>query len=504
MKPPFDSAQIGGAVLDVLDTGIIILDGDACIRIWNAWMERATGLTQSALAGLSIWEAFPALADSRLQGAVDDALQAGASSILTHSLHNELLPLHLPDGRPLLHNLIIRPLPSLDSPGCMIQVNDITVTVTRERVLRERRDAKYRAVVDTAQDAIVTTDAAGTLQWMNTAAERIFDLHSPEALGQDIGLLLSPGDRNHWPHGDDVQALNEEASHPVELVGQRRDGSLLNLELSLARWRSEDRIFVTGILRDVTERRRARDALEQAVADKTVLLREINHRVKNSLQLVSGLLNLQMASIDDVSAKALLKDASDRIAAVARVHYRLYQSERFSTLDFAAFLEELCDDLAEASGASVCNLVLDAGPLEVNIDHAAPLGLIANELITNAIKHRDVDPAIIRVSLESQQDSFTLTVSDQGPGLPPDFDPAKSRTLGMRIVTALIRQIGGRLDIPPTAKGTTFSVTVRCSQHDLQKPVDPPKQDERIKRDSGPRQNDGSSGMASGESENAA
>jgi PAS domain S-box-containing protein len=460
MNPPFESAEPGGAVLDLLDTGIIILDDEYRVRIWNAWMERATGEMRAPLAGRSIWEVFAGLSDSRLRGAVDDALQAGASSILTHSLHAGLLPLRLPDGRPLLHNLIIRPLPSQDIRQCLIQVNDVTVTVNRERVLRERRDAKYRAVVDTAQDAIVTTDADGTLQWMNTAAERIFDFQPHEALGQDIGLLLSPEDCALWPRGHDVLAMDEAAIRPVELIGQRRDGTPLNLELSLARWWSEDRVFVTGILRDVTERRRARDALEQAVADKTVLLREINHRVKNSLQLVSGLLNLQMASIDDTSARSMLKDASDRIAAVSRVHYRLYQSDRFSTLDFAAFLEELCDDLAEASGVSVCNLHLKADQLEINIDHAAPLGLIANELITNAIKHRDIDPAIIRVSLEGDPDGYTLAVSDQGPGLPSDFDPTKSRTLGMRIITALTRQIGGKLDIAPRSKGTTFSVTV--------------------------------------------
>jgi PAS domain S-box-containing protein len=486
MDPSFDLALTGGAILDALDSGIVILDGECRVGIWNTWMERATGLAQADLAGRLLWEALPELADTRLRGAVDDAIQAGASSILTHSLHAELLPLRLPDGRPLLHNLIIRPL-SFGVPGgapgriqagsasgCMIQVNDITVTVNRERVLRERRDAKYRAVVDTAQDAIVTTDAAGTLQWMNTAAERIFDFHSQEAIGKDIDLLLSAGDCAHWPRDHDAVAMNEEAMQPVELIGQRRDGAPLNLELSLASWRSEDRVFVTGILRDVTERRRVRDALEQAVADKTVLLSEINHRVKNSLQLVSGLLNLQMASIDDNLAKALLKDASDRIAAVARVHYRLYQSDRFSTLDFAAFLEELCDDLAEASGASVCDLVLETGALEINIDHAAPLGLIANELVTNAIKHRDTDPAVIKVTLETGPDGYALTVSDNGPGLPADFNPAKSRTLGMRIVTALTRQLGGKLDILPAAKGTTFRVTVSGNQHDVSRQADVP------------------------------
>jgi PAS domain S-box-containing protein len=473
MNPQFEPTELSG-VLDVLDTGIIILDDEHRIRIWNAWMERAAGVTQAASTGQSIWKLFPDLADSRLRSAVDDALQAGASSILTHSLHAGLLPLQLPDGRPLLHNLIIRPLPSQDIRRCLLQVNDITATVVRERVLRERRDAKYRAVVDTAQDAIVTTNASGTLQWMNTAAERIFDFQPQEALGQDIGLMLSPEGCAHWPRGHDVLAMDETAIWSIELIGQRRDGTPLNLELSLARWWSEDRVFVTGILRDVTERRRVRDALEQAVTDKTVLLREINHRVKNSLQLVSGLLNLQMASIDDNSAKAMLKDASDRIAAVARVHYRLYQSDRFSTLDFGAFLEELCEDLAEASGVSVCNLRLEAEPLEIDIDHAAPLGLIANELITNAIKHRDVDPAIITVSLVGEPDSYTLAVRDQGPGLPSGFDPTRSRTLGMRIVTALTRQIGARLDILPAEKGTTFRVTVSGSEHDVSKQADAP------------------------------
>lgn len=472
MSPSSDSIQHNSLVLDALDSGIVILGGDHRVVVWNAWMERATDVPQATLAGRSVWEAFPALLDTRFSDAIYDALQAGASSILTHSLHTKLLPLHLPDGRPLLHDLIIRPLPSQAGRHCLIQVKDVTVTVERERLLRERRDAKYRAVVDTAQDAIVTTDAGGTVQWMNSAAERTFGLASHEAVGQDIGVLLAPGGEVPWPRNQDALALRETAAQPVELIVARRDGTMLNLELSLARWQSENRNFVTGILRDVTERRRVRDALEQAVADKTVLLREINHRVKNSLQLVSGLLNLQMASLVDKSTRSLLKEASDRISAVARVHHRLYQTDRFRTLDFAAFLQEMCDDLTKASGERVCDIDLATEPLEVSIDHAAPLGLITNELITNAIKHRGADPAVIKVTLECWPDGYALTVSDQGPGLPPGFDAAKSRTLGMRIVTALTRQIGGTMEIPPVTRGTTFRITVSSHQHSCTDPED--------------------------------
>ncbi|WP_158045316.1 sensor histidine kinase [Skermanella pratensis] len=472
MSPSSDSLHHGSLVLDALDSGIIILGGDHRVVTWNVWMERATDVAQATLVGRSIWEAFPALLDTRFGDAINDALQAGASSILTHSLHAKLLPLHLPDGRPLLHDLIIRPLPSPAGRECLIQVKDVTVTVERERLLRERRDAQYRAVVDTAQDAIVTTDAGGTLQWMNSAAQRIFGLGPHDAVGQDIAHLLSPGGDVPWPRNQDALALQETSAHPVELTVRRHDGAVLNLELSLARWQSENRNFVTGILRDVTERRRVRDALEQAVADKTVLLREINHRVKNSLQLVSGLLNLQMASLSDKSARSLLKEASDRISAVARVHHRLYQADRFRTLDFAAFLQEMCDDLVQASGERVCTIELAADPLEVNIDHAAPLGLITNELITNAIKHRGTDPAVISVSLECWADGYGLSVSDQGPGLPPGFDAAKSRTLGMRIVTALTRQIGGMMEILPVARGTNFRITVSSRQHSCTDPED--------------------------------
>ncbi|UEM23705.1 PAS domain S-box protein [Skermanella mucosa] len=472
MSPSSDSIQHKNHVMDALDSGIVILGGDHRVLTWNVWMERATDVAQTTLIGRSIWDVFPALLDTRFSDAIGDALHAGASSILTHSLHSRLLPLHLPDGRPLLHDLIIRPLPSQSGRQCLIQVKDVTVTVERERLLRERRDAKYRAVVDTAQDAIVTTDAGGTVQWMNSAAERTFAMASQDAVGRDITHLLSPGGDVPWPRNLEALALRESSAQPVELTVERHDGTVLNLELSLARWQSENRNFLTGILRDVTERRRVRDALEQAVADKTVLLREINHRVKNSLQLVSGLLNLQMASLVDKSARSLLKEASDRIAAVARVHHRLYQTDRFRTLDFAAFLDEMCDDLIKASGERVCDIHLATEPLEVSIDHAAPLGLITNELITNAIKHRGADPAVIKVTLECWPDGYALTVSDQGPGLPPGFDAAKSRTLGMRIVTALTRQIGGTLEIPPVARGTTFRITVSGHQHSCTDPED--------------------------------
>lgn len=453
-----DPAALG--ILEHLEAGVILIDRERRIRFWNGWMGRASGIAPGKALGIPLWDLYPSLRESRAQNAVEDALESGAASILTHSLNANLLPLRLPDGRGLLHNVLIRSYEAAGERWCLVQVNDQTAVADRERVLREHRDARYRAIVDTAPEAIVTTDASGAIQWMNGAAERQFGYRLAEIMGKDIGVLLTDGDAARWPRGEDA-AVASRAFEPVELHGRRRDGSTFYVELSVGNWASEGRVFLTGILRDVTERRRAKLSLERALADKTMLLREINHRVKNSLQLVSGLLNLQMSTASESATRQHLHEAAQRISAVARVHHRLYQAERFRTLDFAAFLQELCADLVEASGGqSSAGIRLDVDPVEVGIDQAAPLGLITNELLTNAIKHRGDRPAEVDVTLKRGEGQFTLCVSDNGPGLPPGFDPRKSPTLGLRIITALTSQLSGKLELPPARTGAVFRIIV--------------------------------------------
>jgi PAS domain S-box-containing protein len=343
---------------------------------------------------------------------------------------------------------------------CLIQVNDVTALVERERLLRERRDARFRAIVDTAREAMVTTDVAGRIQWANRAAERRFGYALPDLIDRDVGMLLAPEDAGHWPRGDAARSWHSPDA-PLEIAGRLRDGSRIALAVSLGRWISEGRVFLTGILHDVTERRRTQEALEQALNDKTMLLREVNHRVKNSLQLVSGLLNLQVAAADDETARHHLRDAAHRISAVAQVHQRLYRAEQFRSLDFGSFLSELCGDLARGAGEPrTIDVAVDSDLIELPVDQAVPLGLIANELVTNAIKHAGADAARIRVSLVRETDGLLLSVADQGPGLPPGFSLDRSTGLGMRIVSALIRQLRGTIEIPATRAGARFDVSI--------------------------------------------
>ena len=140
------------AMLDALDVGIVILDRGARVVVWNDWMARHAGVNCGG--GGQTWSLFPGLAGTRLPAAIEHSFVDGASSILTHSL-NKLLPLHDETGKELLHNAIIRPIAAGPAQQCLLQINDVTVAVTRERVLRERQNARYRAIVDTAPDMII-------------------------------------------------------------------------------------------------------------------------------------------------------------------------------------------------------------------------------------------------------------------------------------------------------------------------------------------------------------
>ena len=182
-----------GAAFDALDIGVIILDERRCIVAWNDWMAQASGCARDTALGETLVGLFPMISRSRLPATIEDAFQFGSSSILTHSL-NAMLPLRGEGGSELLHNIIVRPISSNLAHFCLLQVNDVTVAVTRERVLRERQNARYRAIVDFAPDAIITTDSDRRVQWVNGAAQRVFGFSPAELLGQEIDILLEYDD----------------------------------------------------------------------------------------------------------------------------------------------------------------------------------------------------------------------------------------------------------------------------------------------------------------------
>ncbi|HYE51451.1 MAG TPA: histidine kinase dimerization/phosphoacceptor domain -containing protein [Azospirillaceae bacterium] len=229
---------------------------------------------------------------------------------------------------------------------------------------------------------------------------------------------------------------------------------------------------LAGIVMDVTagrdqaERdRAAEERLSGVLADMEVAVKEVNHRVKNSLQLVASLLALQAYSSADAKVREVLDEACCRVVTVARLHERLYRSDGPGTVPFDAYLADLCRDIAQTLGLDGRRrrLEVTAAPATLGIDQVVPLALIVNELVTNAAKHAFAPdaPGTVRVAFLRAGSSHVLAVEDDGPGLPPGFDADSAETMGLKTVRVLARQLGARLEIAP-GPGARVSVVLKA------------------------------------------
>ncbi|MEO6839177.1 MAG: histidine kinase dimerization/phosphoacceptor domain -containing protein [Bradyrhizobium sp.] len=209
-----------------------------------------------------------------------------------------------------------------------------------------------------------------------------------------------------------------------------------------------DADFLTGfagLLGIAIERQQADAKLAAAVEYQDLLSREMSHRVKNSLASVVGLLHVQARGTDSVDIRNALEDAGSRVAAIAQVHDQLWRGSRIGFIDLADFINQLCKQLGNNTEGHVLNCQAD--PMPVSADHAIPLGLLVNELITNAVKYAYPNGAgVIDVSAHEIDGCLHVEISDHGVGLPQGFDIDMPRTsLGFKVITGLVRQLQGRI-----------------------------------------------------------
>jgi len=225
-----------------------------------------------------------------------------------------------------------------------------------------------------------------------------------------------------------------------------------------------DLAFLQGtanLLGMAIERDRHERSLKAALERQEVLLKEMSHRVKNSLMIVSSMLQLQASAVGDPALTPYLEEAAHRVSAVAKAHDQLFQGSHVERLDLGKYVEAVCKDLA--AGVAQCVIHTDAQhEIEISTDRAISAALIVNELITNGAKYAYPDGAggKIWVKVARIGDTVSISVRDEGAGLPPGFDRDKPKGLGMRIITAFVAQLGGTLEINARQPGTEFVVTI--------------------------------------------
>jgi PAS domain S-box-containing protein len=209
-------------------------------------------------------------------------------------------------------------------------------------------------------------------------------------------------------------------------------------------------------VRKITE-----DELKKSLAEKEVLLKEVHHRVKNNMQIISSILNLQAHSIKNKEIKKLFEDSQDRIKSMALVHENLYKTKDFSRIDFETYVSSLVHNLFRSYSIEVNNIQynLDLEKVYLSIDIAIPCGLIINELVSNSLKHAFVNSnkGVIFVQLKKSGSEISIVVADNGKGLKKAFDMQNTQSLGLQLVYTLVEQIDGKIS-QESVNGTKFII----------------------------------------------
>jgi PAS domain S-box-containing protein len=223
-------------------------------------------------------------------------------------------------------------------------------------------------------------------------------------------------------------------------------------------------VSLNGIMFDVTRTKKAEEQIKTSLKEKEVLIQEIHHRVKNNLAVIRSLLSLQAGQIKDEKTKGLFNESQNRVQSMSMIHERLYSTEDLSTVNFGEYIRSLAIQLFRnyEINPSLVNLVISVPDISVDINTMIPCGLILNELISNACKYAFPDDrkGELSVIMDKRDDEYSLIVIDDGIGLPEDIDIYNTESLGMNIVTSLVRQINGKMEVESEG-GSKFSVMFR-------------------------------------------
>ena len=317
-------------------------------------------------------------------------------------------------------------------------------------------------ILDLADDAIISLDENQRIILFNQGAERIFGYSSSEMNGQALDLLLPPRlvqlHRGHIQDFDNAAITARRMGERGDIQGRRKDGTEFPAEASISKVDVDGCRMFTVILRDVTQRVLAQEQLRASLREKEALLKEIHHRVKNNLQVVSSLLGLQSRAITDLEMRKRFQESQNRIHSMALLHESLYQSESLSQINFPEYIRQLAAHLFRSYGVGNERVQLhtDLHRINLTLDTAVPCGLIINELLSNSLKYAfpdDRSGAIRIVMREDSAQQITLLVADDGIGLNSDLDWTTTPTLGLRLVRTLAQQLGARLEV--NSKGGT-------------------------------------------------
>lgn len=366
------------------------------------------------------------------------------------------------DGSEFPVEIGLNPIEMQEGPMVLSVIVDISA--------RKRMEERFRKVVESAPSAMVMVNRDGRIEMVNAQVEKVFGYSREELLGQPVEILIPERFRKKHPglrHGFFSDSHARPMGAGRDLYGLHKDGGEFPVEIGLNPIETEEGPMVLSAIVDISDRKQKEMRIQAALREKDVLLGEIHHRVKNNLQIIDSLLDLQSSRIDDEGIRSVLRDSQNRIRSMALIHQTLYQSNDFARVDLAGVLESLIPNLIGSYGLLPERIALRTRLEEVflSINQAIPCGLIVNELITNALKHAfptgngEID---VELTTDGDANVIKLTIGDDGIGVPDDVEWGKTGTLGLQLVQLLAEQLGGNITMQrlPTRFELKFPLAV--------------------------------------------
>ncbi len=358
--------------------------------------------------------------------------------------------------------------PVIDKTGEVSAVvffaRSITERKRAEESLRLANILLERTFASLKEAVFVIDLSAQTVITCNSAVEHIFGYKKEEVIGRTLQFLHVNKEQYTEFNEGLSSALKGEGLFNAEFPARRKDGTAIMTEYTVTETSddSSGRSVLVIVVRDITERKRSEEQLRVALKEKEVLLKEIHHRVKNNLAVISSLLNMQSKYIKDKKTLEIFRESQNRVKTMALIHTKLYQSSDLARIDFADYIRKLAGDLIESYRLEPdsVKLHLDVRDVYFDVNMGIPCGLIINELLTNSLKHAFPNgrKGEVSVSLRPDDGKITLVVADNGAGFPENVDFRNTESLGFQLVTALVEQVGGTIELD-RSKGTRFIIS---------------------------------------------
>lgn len=358
----------------------------------------------------------------------------------------------------------IRALELRDNNGQLTGFRGIARDITENKMVEEeikKVNIYNRSLIETSLDPLVTIGPDGKIKDVNYATEVITGYSRMEIIGTDFSDYFTNPEEARLSYGR-VFREGMVKDYPLEI--QHKSGNITSVLYNASIYRDESGkvIGVVAAARDITRRKMAENDIKASLHQKELLLQEIHHRVKNNLQIISSLLNLQEKYVEDEESVSVLQESKNRVLSMAMIHEMLYDSEDLRTINFFGYIQHLVYILFNSYGVNtnLLQLHLNVDEIYLNIETAVPCGLIISELVSNSLKYAFPGERHGNLSIDfhlENDDEFQLIIEDDGAGIPDDVDFRSTDSLGLRLVNSLVNQLDGTIELD-SSRGTKFVI----------------------------------------------